>query len=276
MIDMSHLPKKEKKEKKKEEKEEKEKKEENIQYIIPILPPPNICQKIKRTLDIENKNNFFIIKNRDTNKFGQDDFELLLENMDFCNLNKHYTNNQLYLSDFVIFINNTQHISEGNPYRPMCMGFINVYEGKTPHLYISVFCSNENYGKCATRLMNHIKYIGNLLNCKEIRLSSLQTEHTLQFYKKNGFINLFEDSVHYDHLYTISDEDATYKILQPIQGNVSIIPPPPIKKKSIYGKVIYTDSEGFTRKKSVKKKPSVDSKNSNKTRRSISREKSDK
>ena len=66
--------------------------------------------------------------------------------------------------------------------------------------------------------MNHIKYIGKVLNYKEIRLVSVQKQHTLQFYKKNGFINLFEDyrenGVDYDHVYNISEEDAKYKLLQ--------------------------------------------------------------
>jgi len=219
-------------------------------------------QKIKQKLDIENDNKHFIIKNRNTNKYGQDDFELILENMEFCKLTYIHIHRELYSSDFVIFINDTKHISEGNPYRPMCIGFINLYdEGKTPYLYISTFCSNENYGKCATRLMNHIKYIGKVLNYKEIRLSSVQKQHTLEFYKKNGFINLFEDGVEYDHIYNISEEDAKYKLLQPIQGNVAIAPKSPTIKSSRYGKVMYTDSEGFTRKKKSKS-PSVHSKSS--------------
>ena len=113
-----------------------------------------------------------------------------------------------------------------------------------------------------------IKYIGKQLNYEQIRVQSVHTQHTLQFYKKSGFINLFEDSVLYSHYYTITDDDAQYKSLPPIQGMATIVVPK--KNKSTRRNMI---SQGFSRKKTIKRSNSSRNKTwktvSSKRRKSI-------
>jgi len=177
--------------------------------------------EIKKDLE-NNHNTSFLIKNRkDTNDI--DIFEKVLDYMkktNFCNLNSNYIKTSIYKSDFIIFINNGLNDSI---YEPMCIAFINVYNDKHHKiLYISTFCSNRKLGQCGEFLMNTIKYIATLLNCKFIYLNSINDTNTLNFYEKNKFINIENGPVKYDHFYLIEPEDKKYKQPPAIQGNISL------------------------------------------------------
>jgi hypothetical protein len=108
-------------------------------------------------------------------------------------------------------------------YRPLCIAFIKIYKkGDNNFLYISTICSDKKFGQCGNFLMNTIKYVATLLNCNEIRLESVSNKKTKQFYKENGFVDINDSPVDYDHFYYTLQEDSVYKPPSAIPGKVSL------------------------------------------------------
>jgi len=184
-------------------------------------------EHIKNISRVLTEKEYFIIKNRFTDE--KDLFTEIINNDNFCNLDLSYVNDVIYNSDFIIFINNLEKVNEKTPFSPLCMAFINLenenftsYDKEIPiikkYLYISIFCSDQNYGECGRYLMSSIKHIAYLLGCSEIRLESVDTQNTLNFYNKNNF-NMITD---YNHYYIVNNEDAIYKPLPNIEGDVQI------------------------------------------------------
>jgi hypothetical protein len=219
------------------------------QFMVHYPEPEKEYVKIENNLikmneiktKLENNKNY-IIENRFANK--KDLFKEIKRNYDFCELNQSYIYKHLEMSDFIIFINNLEKVTPEQPYSPLCMAIINIYEDSftsyenetivKKYLYISVFCSDINYGECGRYLMNSIKYIAYLLGCSEIRLESVRSKNTLNFYKKNKFNNINEnETFYYDNYYIVTDKDAEYKSLPSIEGVASYISPP---KELIGGK----------------------------------------
>ena len=100
----------------------------------------------------------------------------------WCELNSFYMSKQLYKSDFIIFINDGKF--NENEYQPLCIAYIKLYDvNKYKCLYISILCSDRNYGQCGSKLMNAIKYLSSLLECSEIILDSVDDDNTIEFYK---------------------------------------------------------------------------------------------
>jgi hypothetical protein len=165
--------------------------------------------------------NAFIVKDRQINISDSDLFNILLDRTNtFCKLPTSYLKKSINESDFVIFINNGS-ISSG--YNPMCIAFIELFKNQDNNfLYIYTICSDPAFGQCGTFLMNTIKYLSTLFNCTEIRLSSVGIRNTLDFYKRNGFINHFNSPVDYSHYYHIMPDDAEYKRPNQIEGNIRI------------------------------------------------------
>ncbi len=171
-------------------------------------------------------NSPFLIKNRKSKTDDVDIFEQILKYMNktkFCNIYSEYINKSIKKSDFIIFINNG---IDDLIYIPMCIAFIQIYKDEDDYqfLYISLICSDEEWGQCGKFLMDTIKYIATLLNCNEIRLYSMNIKNTIEFYKRNKFININSSPVDYSHYYQIVPEDAVFKSLNPIQGDVKINP----------------------------------------------------
>lgn len=144
---------------------------------------------------------------------------------DWCDLNSFYLSKQLYLSDFIIFINDGK-INE-NEYKPLCIAYIKLYDvNKYRFLYISALCSNRNYGGCGSKLMDAIKYLSSLLECSEIILDSIDEDNTKLFYKNQKFIYGNFISVPYHNFkYIVSNKDKNKIEFDSITGNVEWIPP---------------------------------------------------
>ena len=137
----------------------------------------------------------------------------------WCELNPSYMSNQLYKSDFIIFINNGKF--NGNEYKPLCIAYIKLYDvNKNRFLYISILCSDRNYGECGSKLMNAIKYLSSLLECSEIILDSVYDHNTIKFYKSQKFIDIESLLPYHNFKYIVSNEDKRYQ--HPIiEGNIA-------------------------------------------------------
>jgi len=187
-----------------------------------IVPKGGGVEDIKN--DLEKVDHQFSIKYR-KNETDSDIFEEILNYNDetnFCNLGLRYLNKSILESDFIIFINNGMN---DLVYRPMCIAFIKIYKNNYNNnnfLYISTFCSDKRFGQCGTFLMDTIKYVATILNCNEIRLESISKQNTIEFYKKNGFNDIYNTPVEYNHYYLITPEDAVFKPLSAIQGKASL------------------------------------------------------
>lgn len=177
-------------------------------------------EDIKHNLDKNDGN--FSIKYR-MNETETDIFTKIAEYLytsGFCKLGSRYINTSLDESDFVIFINDGM---SDSVYRPLCIAFIKIYKkGDNNFLYISTICSDKKFGQCGKFLMNTIKYVATLLNCNEIRLESVSDKKTKKFYKENGFVDINNSPVDYDHFYYTLQEDSVYKPPSAIPGKASI------------------------------------------------------
>ena len=157
------------------------------------------------------------------NEIDTDIFEKIANYFDttnFCKLEYRYIHESLDESDFVIFINNGM---SNSVYEPLCIAFIKIYKDDDNNfLYISTICSDRNFGQCGKFLMDTIKYVATLLNCNEIRLDSVDSRKTKHFYKENGFVNINNSPVEYNHFYYTTQEDAVYKPPSAIPGKASV------------------------------------------------------
>lgn len=143
---------------------------------------------------------------------------------EWCELNPFFLSKQLYLSDFIIFINDGKF--NENEYKPLCIAYIKLYDvNKYRFLYISSLCSNRNYGGCGSKLMDAIKYLSTLLECSEIIIDSIDEDNTKLFYKNQKFISGNFISVPYHNFkYIVSNKDKNKIVDDIITGNAEWIP----------------------------------------------------
>ncbi len=179
-------------------------------------------EDIKRNLD-KNDGNFSIKYRMNETETDTDIFTKIakyLYTSGFCKLGSRYIYTSLDESDFVIFINDGM---SNSVYTPLCIAFIKIYKkGDNNFLYISTICADKKFGQCGKFLMNTIKYVATLLNCNEIRLESVSNKKAKQFYKENGFVDINDSPVDYDHFYYTLQEDSVYKPPSAIPGKASI------------------------------------------------------
>ena len=165
----------------------------------------------------------FIILNRikdDKDLYKEIDDMISTVKGTWCELNPFYMSRQLYKSDFIIFINDGKF--NENEYKPLCIAYIKLYDvNKFRFLYISILCSNRNYGECGSKLMNAIKYLSSLLECSEIILYSVDDYNTIKFYKSQKFVDI-KSLPYYNFKYIVSNEDKRYQ--HPIiEGNTTVL-----------------------------------------------------
>ena len=142
----------------------------------------------------------------------------------WCELNPFYMSKQLYKSDFIIFINDGK-LNE-NEYKPLCIAYIKLYDvNKNRFLYISILCSDRNYGECGSKLMNAIKYLSSLLECSEIILYSVDDDNTIEFYKSQNFINIESLLPYHNFKYIVSNKDKKKIALPEIEGSTKNVVP---------------------------------------------------
>jgi hypothetical protein len=224
---------------------------QNLEYNIYILinDKPVECNVFNCSMNLQNKSrikkkeekklndtNLFVIeKYSDVSQYNPEiNKERDLINSiheDLCptqNWLQGYIKNTIPHSSFTIFINDKSHSS----YYPLCIATItklfdvkeyydeDEYEARyesIPYLCINTFCGNSKYCRCASHLMNSIKMITLLLNCKYIQLHSINDEHTLEWYDKQGF-KMDTDGL---HNYIPKKKDLIYKRSK-IEGNCVI------------------------------------------------------
>ena len=137
----------------------------------------------------------------------------------WCQLNPFYMSRQLYESDFIIFINDGKF--NENEYKPLCIAYIKLYDvNKYRFLYISVLCSDRNYGEGGSKLMDAIKYLAALLECSEIILYSVDDYNTIEFYKSQKFIDIESLLPDYNFKYIVSNKDKKEIVLPTISNAV--------------------------------------------------------
>lgn len=142
----------------------------------------------------------------------------------WCELSPSYMSKQLYKSDFIIFINNGKF--NGNEYKPLCIAYIKLYDvNKNRFLYISILCSDRNYGECGSKLMNAIKYLSSLLECCEIILESVNDYNTIEYYKSQKFIDIESLLPYHNFKYIVSNKDKKKIALPEIEGMVVSLNP---------------------------------------------------
>ena len=99
-------------------------------------------------------------------------------------------------------------------YYPLCIATIKIIHSETDenYLYIDGLCGTNKYCNCASHLMKIIKRIAYLYGCKEVRLYSVIDEHTLEWYRRQGFkVISHDEDLDYNHYYEINpDNDESY------------------------------------------------------------------
>ena len=187
-----------------------------------------------------NKSNFIILNRIKNDKDLYKEIDDMISGFTgtWCELNPFYMSRQLYESDFIIFINDGKF--NENEYKPLCIAYIKLYDvNKFRFLYISILCSDRNYGECGSKLMNAIKYLSSLLECSEIILYSVYDYNTIKFYKRQKFIDIesllpyynfkYIESLlpYYNFKYIVSNEDKIYQ--HPIiEGNTTVLESSPV------------------------------------------------
>ena len=198
----------------------------------------------------EHSKSKFIIKDRKT-KSSEDIFDIVsnyASETEFCQLGSSYVRSSVNTCDFIVFINDKHSVTEKQQYVPLCIATINIYKNEVTQkniLFIDIFCSDAKYGQCGTYLMNTIKYIASLLNCSEIRLVSVYNRNTLEFYKRNGFYDIYSSPERYNHYYIMTPDDSMYKRLNSIEGTAIL--------GDIREEDMYTGVEGGNSKKRFRK-----------------------
>jgi hypothetical protein len=165
----------------------------------------------------------FVILNRikdDKDLYNEIDGMISTMKGTWCELNPSYMSNQLYKSDFIIFINDGKF--NENEYQPLCIAYIKLYDvNKYKFLYTSILCSDRNYGQCGSKLMNAIKYLSSLLECSEIILDSVDDDNTIEFYKSQKFIDIESLLPYHNFKYIVSNKDKKKIVLPEIEGSIA-------------------------------------------------------
>ena len=201
--------------------------EKNINFVILLNNEENELILFKNKLyGLNNIDKRFKIVNRfEDNTDNYDQITKYLRENKGCSSINFF--DSMYASHLVIFINDLANVTTENPYCPLCIASIDLYDNyvtSKKFIFINGICSEQKYKGCGTTLMNIIKYLSTLLNCDEIRLQSVGTKNTLNFYEKNKFNEV--DERKYTHYYVVTQEDSKFDPFHyEVKGDVSYIEP---------------------------------------------------